>query len=196
MRTTILCLASYEKGGDFLRECRALGCHTVLVTVDKLRDAHWPRDAVDEFFHMAGFENREHVIDAVSYLARTRRIDAIVPLDEFDLELAAALREHLRTAGLGESAVRFFRDKLAMRRRAAYRNSTPRATMATPKTGSAKHLKDSAPSPSPSSALWRNFPRIRPAKRCAPPSTAASANRLPPCAARVSIVFSSTAPRI
>jgi biotin carboxylase len=119
MRTTVLCLASYKKGADFLRECRALGCHTVLVTVDKLRDADWPREAVDEFFHMAGFENREHVMDAISYLARTRRIDAIVPLDEFDLELAAALREHLRTPGLGESAVRFFRDKLAMRQRAA-----------------------------------------------------------------------------
>ncbi len=32
----------------------------------------------------------------MSYLARTERIDRIVPLDEFDLETAAALREHLR----------------------------------------------------------------------------------------------------
>lgn len=119
MRTTILCLASYEKGADFLRECHALGCHTVLVTVDKLRDADWPRDAIDEFFHMASFENREHMIDAVSYLARTRDFHAIVPLDEFDLETAAALREHLRVPGLGETATRNFRDKLAMRQQAA-----------------------------------------------------------------------------
>lgn len=117
MRPTILCLASYEKGADFLRECRALGCHTVLVTIEKLRDADWPRAAIDEFFHMADFDNRSHVIDAVSYLARSRQFDAIVPLDEFDLELAASLREHLRVPGLGETGVRFFRDKLAMRQR-------------------------------------------------------------------------------
>ncbi|MGD8277092.1 MAG: ATPase [Gemmatimonadota bacterium] len=119
MRPTILCLASYEKGADFLRECRALGCQTVLVTVDKLREADWPREAIDEFFHMADFDNRTHVVDGVSYLARTHRFDAIVPLDEFDLELAATLREHLRVPGLGETGVRFFRDKLAMRQRTA-----------------------------------------------------------------------------
>jgi biotin carboxylase len=119
MRTTILCLASYEKGADFIRECHALGCQTVLVTVDKLRDADWPRDAIDEFFHMAGFENRAHVLDAVSYLARTRTFHAIVPLDEFDLETAAALREHLRLPGLGETETRRFRDKLAMRQQAS-----------------------------------------------------------------------------
>jgi biotin carboxylase len=42
-----------------------------------------------------------------------------VPLDEFDLEIAATLREHLRVPGLGETGVRFFRDKLAMRQRTA-----------------------------------------------------------------------------
>jgi len=129
MRPTILCLASYEKGADFLRECRTLGCHTVLATVDKLRDADWPRDVIDEFFHMGDFENRTHVVDAVSYLARTRRFDAIVPLDEFDLELAATLREHLRVPGLGETEVRFFRDKLAMRQRTSDAGvSVPRFT--------------------------------------------------------------------
>jgi biotin carboxylase len=38
-----------------------------------------------------------------------------VALDDFDLELAATLREHLRIPGMGETQVRFFRDKLAMR---------------------------------------------------------------------------------
>jgi biotin carboxylase len=51
----------------------------------------------------------------VSYLARTRPIDRIVALDDFDLEKAALLREHLRTPGMGESTTRYFRDKLAMR---------------------------------------------------------------------------------
>jgi biotin carboxylase len=41
-----------------------------------------------------------------------------VPLDDFDLEIAAALREHLRIPGMGETTTRYFRDKLAMRTRA------------------------------------------------------------------------------
>jgi biotin carboxylase len=41
-----------------------------------------------------------------------------VPLDDFDLELAAFLREHLRIPGMGETTTRYFRDKLAMRMKA------------------------------------------------------------------------------
>jgi biotin carboxylase len=91
----------------------------ILLTVEKLKDADWPRDAIHEVFLLPDFNHREHVINAVSYLARTRRITRIVALDEFDLETAAALREHLRLPGMGETAVRYFRDKLAMRQRAA-----------------------------------------------------------------------------
>jgi biotin carboxylase len=63
--------------------------------------------------------NLQHMLLAVSHLCRTTQIDRIVPLDDFDLEKAAMLREHLRLPGLGETATRFFRDKLAMRMRAA-----------------------------------------------------------------------------
>ena len=49
---TVLCLASYEKGQEFMRECKQLGCHVLLVTQEKLRDADWPRESVDEFFYM------------------------------------------------------------------------------------------------------------------------------------------------
>jgi len=45
-------------------------------------------------------------------------IDRVVALDDFDLEMAASLREHLRTPGMGETTTRYFRDKLAMRMRA------------------------------------------------------------------------------
>jgi biotin carboxylase len=51
-------------------------------------------------------------------VARTRQIDRIVPLDDFDVETAAFLREHLRVPGMGETTARYFRDKLAMRTRA------------------------------------------------------------------------------
>ena len=36
---TILCLASYFKGHDFLRECHRLGARVLLVTREALRDA-------------------------------------------------------------------------------------------------------------------------------------------------------------
>ncbi len=60
----------------------------------------------------------EQVLNTVSYLARETRIDRIVALDEFDLEVAALLREHMRLPGMGETLTRHFRDKLAMRVRA------------------------------------------------------------------------------
>jgi biotin carboxylase len=116
--TTILCISSYFKGEDFLDECRRLGCRVILVTVEKLRDAAWPRESIDEIYFMPDLFRREDVIHGISYLARTERIDRIVPLDEFDLEMASALREHLRIPGMGETTVRYFRDKLAMRMRA------------------------------------------------------------------------------
>jgi biotin carboxylase len=42
----------------------------------------------------------------------------VIALDEYDTQTAAALREHLRGRGMGETTARFFRDKLAMRARA------------------------------------------------------------------------------
>jgi len=112
---TVLCLASYFKGGAFLTACKELGCHVILVTKEKLADEPWPEDAIDERFLMPDVTQRPDVFYAVSYLARTRKIDVIVPLDDFDVETAAALREHLRVPGMGDTTARYFRDKLAMR---------------------------------------------------------------------------------
>jgi biotin carboxylase len=116
--TTILCLASFFKGEEFLRECKRLGCRVLLLTTEKLREAEWPRDSIDDVFYMPDLYRREDVIHGVSYLARAEDIARIVPLDEFDLEMASTLREHLRVPGMGETTVRHFRDKLAMRMRA------------------------------------------------------------------------------
>lgn len=116
--TTVLCLSSYLKGQEFIRECKRLGCRVLLITVEKLRDADWPRESIDEVFYMPDLYGREDVIHGISYLARGEDIARIVPLDEFDLEMASALREHLRIPGMGETTVRYFRDKLAMRMRA------------------------------------------------------------------------------
>lgn len=115
---TILCISSYEKGQEFLRTCKGLGCTVLLLTVEKLRDADWPKESIDEMFYMPPEIPIAELIHAVSFAARTRHIDRIVALDEFDMENAAALREHLRIPGMGLTTVRYFRDKLAMRARA------------------------------------------------------------------------------
>lgn len=112
---TVLCIATFEKGQEFLRECKRQGCRVFLVTMERLRDADWPRESVDEFFYLPEDYRLEDVTRGVSYLARTREIDRVVPLDDFDVETAAALREHLRIPGMGDTTTRYFRDKLAMR---------------------------------------------------------------------------------
>jgi biotin carboxylase len=115
---TILCVTSYEKGQEFLRACKGLGCTVYLLTLEKLRDAPWPKEAIDELFLMPPELSLKELLNAVSYAARSRHIDRIVALDEFDLENVAAIREHLRLPGMGLTTVRYFRDKLAMRGRA------------------------------------------------------------------------------
>ena len=112
---TVLCVVTFEKGQEFLRECKRLGCRVLAVTMEKLRDADWPREYVDEFFYLPDDYKREDIVRGVSYVARAREIDRIVALDDFDVETAAALREHLRIPGMGDTTARYFRDKLAMR---------------------------------------------------------------------------------
>ena len=112
---TVLCVVTFEKGQEFLRECKRLGCRVLAVTMEKLRDADWPRESVDEFFYLPADYKLEDVVKGVSFIARSREIDRIVPLDDFDVETAAALREHLRIPGMRDTTARYFRDKLAMR---------------------------------------------------------------------------------
>jgi carbamoylphosphate synthase large subunit len=119
---TVLCLASYEKGHEFMRECKRQNCRVLLLTSLSLKGvAEFPDESIDELFYMPDVAkkwNTEDVVKSVSYVARTETIDVIVPLDDFDLETAAALREHLRVPGMGETTTRHFRDKLAMRMKA------------------------------------------------------------------------------
>jgi biotin carboxylase len=117
MTPTILCLASYFKGGEFLRECKRQGAHTILITSQDLEHEPWPRESIDEFFVMpfATLFKQPDITYAVCFLARTRKISRIIALDDFDVETVADLREHFRLPGMGGSTARYFRDKLAMR---------------------------------------------------------------------------------
>jgi biotin carboxylase len=115
---TVLCISSYEKGQEFLRSAKNAGCRVLFLTLEKLRHADWPSEAIDEMFYMPEDLPTADIIRAVSFMARTHPIDRIVALDEFDMENVAALREHLRIPGMGLTTMRYFRDKLAMRGRA------------------------------------------------------------------------------
>ncbi len=124
MSLTILCISSYEKGYDFMRECKEQGCRVLLLTSESLKDVYWPKESIDETFYIHDRNkawDMNDVIYGVSYLARKEKLDRIVALDDFDVEKAAALREHLRIPGMGDTTARYFRDKLAMRTQAASR---------------------------------------------------------------------------
>ncbi len=120
---TFLCLASYEKGHAALEELKRQGCRVFLLTSHSLKDkANWPVESLEDIFYIPDRDHEwdlQNMLKGVSHLARTAQIDRIMALDDFDVEKGAFLREHLRLPGLGETATRYFRDKLAMRMRAA-----------------------------------------------------------------------------
>jgi biotin carboxylase len=112
---TILFLTSAHKGDAMIREVKRLGCHVILVTEEKLKTEPWPHDSIDEMFYVADLVKYQDVMNAISYLCRGKQVDQILPLDEFEVELVAFLREHMRLPGWRVSDVRHFRDKLIMR---------------------------------------------------------------------------------
>ncbi|MGI4829585.1 MAG: ATP-grasp domain-containing protein [Janthinobacterium lividum] len=133
-RPELLCISTYEKGQAFLEEASRLGCSVTLLTVDKLRDADWPREAIAHLETMPEELAPEAVLPYITRLAKHRDFARIVALDEFDLDTGALAREHLRLPGMGRTATRPFRDKLAMRETAA------RAGVAVPEfSGVANH---------------------------------------------------------
>jgi biotin carboxylase len=115
---SFLCITTYEKGQEFMRECKRQGCRVILLTAEKLRNADWPRESLDSTFYLPEEIPIADIVKAVTHLARNEKLDRIVALDEFDMETAATLREHLRIPGMGLTTMRYFRDKLAMRMRA------------------------------------------------------------------------------
>jgi biotin carboxylase len=115
---TFLCITTYEKGQEFMRECKRQGCPVILLTAEKLREADWPRESLADTFYLPPEIPLAEIVQAVTHLARRQKLDRIVALDEYDMETAATLREHLRIPGMGLTTMRYFRDKLAMRMRA------------------------------------------------------------------------------
>jgi hypothetical protein len=112
---TFICLASYFKGAEFMRECKRQNHRVVLVTREKFLHEDWPRESLDDIIALPNDATPELYVYVVSQLARPQKIDRIVALEEFDVVTAGLIREHLSIDGLTSTTARIFRDKLSMR---------------------------------------------------------------------------------
>jgi biotin carboxylase len=110
----IVCLATYFKGADFIRECKEHGCHVVLITKEKMLREDWPRESLDDLIAVPNDAGPALFIDLLAFLARKTKVDRVIALEEFDVVTAALMREHLCLPGLSSSNAKVFRDKLSM----------------------------------------------------------------------------------
>jgi len=110
----IVCLATYFKGVDFIRECKEHGCNVVLITKEKMLGEDWPRESLDDLIAVPNDAGPPLFIDLLAFLARKAKVDRVIALEEFDVVTAALMREHLCLPGLSSSNAKVFRDKLSM----------------------------------------------------------------------------------
>lgn len=110
----VVCLATFFKGVDFFRELKSQGCRVVVVTKERFLEEDWPRDSIDDLFALPNDAPNEVFIDVIRHISQTNKIDHVVALEEFDVILAALIREHLCLSGISSSNVVVFRDKLPM----------------------------------------------------------------------------------
>lgn len=120
---TFLCITTFFKGNDFLKACKEAGNTVLLLTAKKLEHKPWALDYVDEIFYIEeqghNRYNLDEIIKGLAFVFRSRKIDRVVALDDFDVEKAAFIREQFRIPGMGKTTASYFRDKLAMRMKAA-----------------------------------------------------------------------------
>src|SRR5512147_751444 len=88
---TILCVASFFKGNDFIRECKLRGASVLLLTRDKLLTADWARESLADLISITG-KNVETYIAAATHIARNHRVSRVVALEEYDVVTAAQIR--------------------------------------------------------------------------------------------------------
>jgi len=119
MQNHIVCIASEQKGNEFLEQANADGWRVTLVTRKKLLDSPWSWDSISDVRSVEDDALPVDYVRAITNIAGSERIDRVVGLDEFDVITAALAREHLQLPGMNSSFLRRFRDKLTMRNLAA-----------------------------------------------------------------------------
>lgn len=148
---TFLCISCYFKGNAFLKALKENGNTVYLLTLKSLENEAWVREAIDDFFYMDtdanSPENFSDLGKGLAWLMRSRKIDRIVALDDYDVEKAAFLRENFRLPGMGQTTVRYFRDKLAMRMKAAEAGINVPAFTALFNDEEINHYADTVPTP-------------------------------------------------
>ncbi|HEY0379488.1 MAG TPA: ATP-grasp domain-containing protein [Pyrinomonadaceae bacterium] len=112
---TVVCLASYFKGGEFIRECKRQGARVILVTREKLLHEDWPRESLDDIITVPNDATPDLYIYAVTQLGRPQKIDHVAALEEYDVITTGLIREQFCLDGPTSSEARVYRDKLAMR---------------------------------------------------------------------------------
>ncbi|HUS09566.1 MAG TPA: ATP-grasp domain-containing protein [Pyrinomonadaceae bacterium] len=111
---TIVCLATYFKGGDFISECKRLGCSVILITKEKMLKEDWPRESLDDLIAVPNDAGPALMIDLTAFIGRKVKVDRVVALEEFDVMTAALIREHFCLPGMSSSTAKTFRDKFRM----------------------------------------------------------------------------------
>src|SRR5882672_10543648 len=111
---TVVCLATFFKGVDFIRELKSHDCRVVVVTKERFLDEDWPRESIADLFALPNDAPNEVFFDVIRHISQEHKIDHVVALEEFDVILAALIREHLCLPGMSSSNAAVFRDKLPM----------------------------------------------------------------------------------
>src|SRR5947207_2273012 len=92
---TILCVASFFKGNEFIRACRRHGGRVVLLTREKQLGAAWARESLADLIALPAEADTETYLAAANAVAACSSVAHVVALEEYDVELAAHIREHL-----------------------------------------------------------------------------------------------------
>ena len=112
---TFVCLASYFKGAEFMRECKREGVRVYLITKEKFAHEDWPRESLEELIVVPNETSPDVYIHTVNQLGRRVKVDRVVALEEFDVVTAGRIREELLLPGMNGAEARRYRDKLLMR---------------------------------------------------------------------------------
>lgn len=99
------------------------GANMYLLTSLKLQEEDWPYEILTDKFFMEedqkGDWDKMVLVNGLAHTLTKTKFDILVALDDFDVEMGAFIRETFRIPGMGETTARYFRDKLAMRIKAA-----------------------------------------------------------------------------
>jgi biotin carboxylase len=106
----VLCLASFFKGNEFLRECRRRRARVVLLTRGKLLGEAWAREALEDLVAVTDPRGgADSYLEAAVHVARRRRVRRVVALEEYDVLTAGLDGPDFVHLLNGEEVERFLR---------------------------------------------------------------------------------------